>query len=115
MKNEARLQPKYISKPKQLLPEFQSRPFENRGTHFILHSSFFIFCRCVQTRTEASGRIKNLKLRMKGVYGCENQTKLSEWLTEIQSMPFDNQGTHFILHSSFFIFHFSFYLIPFRN
>jgi hypothetical protein len=33
-----------MSKLKQLLPEFQSRVFENQGTisFFIFHSSFFI-------------------------------------------------------------------------
>jgi hypothetical protein len=34
-----------LSKLKQLLPEFQSRLFENQEAHFILHYSFFIIKR----------------------------------------------------------------------
>jgi hypothetical protein len=39
---------------------------------------------------------------MKGVFGCENQTKLKQLLPEVRSRLFENQGTHFIFHSSFF-------------
>jgi hypothetical protein len=41
---------------------------------------------------------------MKGVCGCEYQTKCKQPLSEAQSRMFENQGTHFIIHYSFFIF-----------
>jgi hypothetical protein len=43
---------------------------------------------------------------MKGVWGGENQSKISERLAELQSRLFENQETHFILHSSLFIPHY---------
>jgi hypothetical protein len=61
------------TKLKEPLPGVQRRLFENQGMYFIF------LCRCVQTRTRASElKIKNEELRMKGVRGCENQTKLKE-------------------------------------
>jgi hypothetical protein len=44
---------------------------------------------------------------MKGACGCENQTKPGGQLTEFHSRLVKNQGTHFILHSSFFIPHYN--------
>jgi hypothetical protein len=51
------------SKLNERLHKFRSRLFENQGTHFIIHSSFFILCPCVQICTSASA-LKSVKISL---------------------------------------------------